>query len=1546
MRRPFLPFLLFIPCLLTTAFFQPGSPGCACGEEPITITIIGPSERGLSSLPAGEGSMTIDIYAQGPGQIAGMTFSLRFTDQYDSTSDLFFISMFPDTGDPDDPNSYFGFQKIFFLHSFPPSVFPIYDGNPGSPAYRSQAGFMLMSGYQTFGNYTAILRLVYDCPHDAIGPYTIDLHTLPQYNTIITPPEGGELPFTCVPGHVTFYHNATTWYVDDDAANDPGPGDPTLSDPAENGSVNHPFDSLQEAVTASFNTDTIIVRDGTYSGHGNRDIDFLGRKVTLRSEHGPGKTVIDCGGSAGAPHRAFLFTHGETTTSAVQGFTIKNGYVSGAGAAGQGGAIYCKNASPIIASCIIHNCTATSGGAIYCDASSPSIISTTISTCTATPPNGGGIGCTGTPSSPALASSIVWGNTPGGLSGGTPAAIYCDIDSTTVMPGIGNIKADPLFANPAGGDFHLKSEYGRWNPATTSWVLDPAPYTSPCLDTGEPSMDYDEEPVPNGFRINMGAYGNTAEASKSPRSLSVQSTPSGVAITGDKPGTAPYTAGCADGQVVNLFAPPAPTVVGKRYDFQRWTIDGFPQTDLVNTVQVTMSADHTIVAQYAIQRHTLYVNSSPTGVGITGGRPGTTNYSVVCNDMDQFTLTAPTPVTIGGKCYNFRHWVLDTVTQLESVTQLSLTMDANHTAEAVYAIQKYPLSVQSDPISAVHITGDLEGDTNFTTNIDDQTVVNLTAPAQVVVSTVHYDFVRWSIDSVPQTDGVLNVQVTMSTNHIVIACYEIHKYTLSIESIPSGVGITGDYIGTTPYSAKCTDLSMVTLTAQQAVVVNERHYNFVRWRIDAADQTPGVLSVLIRMDADRTATAVYAIQTWALNVQSTPSSGVSITGDKPGTTPYAATCDDRQSITLTAPVQVGNLFYRGWTDALGSPVTFPLVVAGDTTLTVTYAQITDFYVSDAAGNDDFSGTLPEQPMKTIQAILNKYPNMAAGCTLHVGAGTYYENVVIGSTHSGLIVDGGSAATTTIDGRNLGPCIALNSFSTGTIRNFTLTNGNGDTGTELYGGGIKCGTSSSPLITGNRIIANHANNGGGIHCFSGTAPQIVGNVIGGNTASGRGGGINLSGTAAGTVVANNVIYGNSAVDGGGGIYCYSTSLTMRNNTVAGNNSTTYGGGIYCYWATPTIYSFIIWGNTGGYGSQLALGLRSSRPSTLRVWYSDVQGGQAGVLVDSGSTLYWNTGNLNTDPFFADPAGHDYHLKSTAGRWDPAAGAFVTTDLLTSPCIDAGDPAAAWANEPAPNGSRINMGAYGNTAQASKTARSLTVQSTPVQGFVITGTRGGTTDYTVECNNGESVTLTAPANAAIGGARYNFQRWTLDGAPQTLYQANLGVTMTTSHVAVAVYEIQKHNLAVQSTPAGITISGPKGGTTNYVAACDENQAVLLTAPATATVADVEYSFVRWLLDKPSAWTMPLAPSGRSRGSTRSAPPSSAPPAPTSMSRDMWPTSAASPTSTPAHGTSPRNAGTTRRSRSTPASSPSRPCQTSTRSKTSSGRSSRSISGTPRC
>ncbi|MHC4394631.1 MAG: LamG domain-containing protein [Planctomycetota bacterium] len=79
--------------------------------------------------------------------------------------------------------------------------------------------------------------------------------------------------------------------------------------------------------------------------------------------------------------------------------------------------------------------------------------------------------------------------------------------------GLAGREFEPLFADPNNDDYHLLSERGRYWPVHDVWVLDDV--SSPCIDGGNPNVDPSNEPTPNGGRINMGAYGNTAYASMS-----------------------------------------------------------------------------------------------------------------------------------------------------------------------------------------------------------------------------------------------------------------------------------------------------------------------------------------------------------------------------------------------------------------------------------------------------------------------------------------------------------------------------------------------------------------------------------------------------------------------------------------------------------------------------------------------------------------------------------------------------------------------------------------------------------------------------------------------------------------------------------------------------------------------------------------------------------------------------------------------------------------------------------------------------------------------
>ncbi len=94
--------------------------------------------------------------------------------------------------------------------------------------------------------------------------------------------------------------------------------------------------------------------------------------------------------------------------------------------------------------------------------------------------------------------------------------------------------ADPQFANPAGLDFHLRSEQGRYDPISSAWVTDTV--TSAAIDFGSPSAAYANEPLPNGSRMDAGCFGNSAEASRSPTNALYL-----MALTYDDGGTLWYT---------------------------------------------------------------------------------------------------------------------------------------------------------------------------------------------------------------------------------------------------------------------------------------------------------------------------------------------------------------------------------------------------------------------------------------------------------------------------------------------------------------------------------------------------------------------------------------------------------------------------------------------------------------------------------------------------------------------------------------------------------------------------------------------------------------------------------------------------------------------------------------------------------------------------------------------------------------------------------------------------------------------------------------------
>jgi len=185
--------------------------------------------------------------------------------------------------------------------------------------------------------------------------------------------------------------------------------------------------TIQAGIDSACSGGTVLIADGTYAGEGNRDVDFGGKALTVRSESGNADLcVIDCQADSLNPHRGFIFQNGEDSTSVLQDVTITNAYhgLYGAG-------ILCYGSSPTITGCIVRdNATArgpgTHGAGICCNSSaSPEITDCLISDNSAD--YGGGISCLGS-SSPDIARCTIAGN-----AAGAGAALLCSDVSNPII---------------------------------------------------------------------------------------------------------------------------------------------------------------------------------------------------------------------------------------------------------------------------------------------------------------------------------------------------------------------------------------------------------------------------------------------------------------------------------------------------------------------------------------------------------------------------------------------------------------------------------------------------------------------------------------------------------------------------------------------------------------------------------------------------------------------------------------------------------------------------------------------------------------------------------------------------------------------------------------------------------------------------------------------------------------------------------------------------------------------------------------------------------
>ncbi len=265
-----------------------------------------------------------------------------------------------------------------------------------------------------------------------------------------------------------------------------------------------------------------------------------------------------------------------------------------------------------------------------------------------------------------------------------------------------------------------------------------------------------------------------------------------------------------------------------------------------------------------------------------------------------------------------------------------------------------------------------------------------------------------------------------------------------------------------------------------------------------------------------------------------------------------------------------------------------------------------------------------------------------------------------------------------------------------------------------GGGIGCYDSSSPDIFTVEIRENQASeSGGGLYAYSSSSPRLKSTVIENNEAGNRGGGVYA--TLGGIVLADSQLKGNQADDGGGIALVDASTPILERCVLSGNTATGNGGGAYIADTTlPEFRNCLVVGNTaqnGGaaYLDGVSAALLVSCTAADNQAEQDGDGIRANAVEQSltvRNTILFNGGDeLNLTA--SDPATVEYSdVQQTSGVY-PGVGNIALDPLFTSspdsyrlgsgsPCRNAGTssgvPRDDLEGEARPKGAGFDMGCY--------------------------------------------------------------------------------------------------------------------------------------------------------------------------------------------------------------------------------------------------------------
>ena len=1078
-------------------------------------------------------------------------------------------------------------------------------------------------------------------------------------------------------------------------------------------SVPSEYISIKQALDAAIDGETVIVSPGIYRGDNNRNLNFKGKSIALRSIDPCNleivkSTIIDCEESG----RGFHLRTGEDSNSVIDGLSIINSFYN------YGSAIYCYKSSPTINHCLIYNNRTgkQDGGTIlfrdssavmkncmiydnpsgysgiYCDNSGATILNCTVT-------DNGGYGLTTfNGGNNYISNCIFWNNKKIGLNNSYGSVEYCDVEGG--YPGEGNIDINPSFLNPDNDDYHL------------------AP-GSPCIDAGDPcdisgvsetDIDGEMRIIGEGLDIGADEYNpDTPILSVWPLELQFS-----IPFGGPDPEMQIV-------EVANLGGGSLDWVVTSS---QEW-LNVFSSPDQPGRLSVGIDSNSLPVGQceglITISDSNALNPLNEVAVYVDVREP------VIAVEPNQFSITAakggPNPEAQKLSIWNAEIGTLDWSIQ-EDCEWLEVSPVSGQSSGERDEIS---LHIYADELpGGVYQCEILVSSTNAT---NPQIIIPVELRVDTPVIDVSDEWLYFYYDEggcYPESHNItiINSGIQTLNWHIETDCPYIEIEPM--QGVSTGndniVAVRALHEKLDGDDHTCVldiiDANAIDYLKQVFVSIHRK-----RAPLNVPEQFPNIqkaIDTAVGGDVIILAPGIYTgpgnrdldFKGKAITVRSSDPNDPNI---------VAATvidCDgsetdqhrgfyfhnEEETDSVLAGLTITNGFiveeggcgcYCNRSNPTIKNCTFTshITVTGVHNIVASGAAIFNYHASPTILNCTFKNN--ESEYGPAMANRPQSNPILTGCVFENNLASGYGGAIYNSIESSpIMTDCIFTSNTSRDGG----AIYTRIDSSPVITNCTFTSNTA----VRYGGALYNNENSNAIVTDCTFISNEAGSGGAVCIGDSNNPTFAGCLVMYNRAESKGAGFYNVG-ASPTLINCLIVNNKSSRYGGAMSNDNHSDVILTNCTIAYNYAESYVGGILNNSSNPIITNSIFWGN--------------GQPPRAEP-YVHISGGAPEIsycCIENLPPEFEGSGNFETNPLFADPEASDYHLKSQGGRWDPNSQSWIL-DSVTSLCIDAGDMESLFGLEPFPNGGIINMGAYGGTAEASKSFFGLPLCNTMIPGDI--------------------------------------------------------------------------------------------------------------------------------------------------------------------------------------------------------------------------------------